>query len=131
MRIKITLIALLTFFSSLLFAHGDETHMENYSSKAKTMLENGVSYHKDVSVVRKMHPEFMNHKRDKTLLQGIRNDEASLKGCVNCHGGFNDDNNQAIRIDEDGQFCSTCHKKVATTVDCFGCHKATSSIGDK
>jgi cytochrome c553 len=115
----------ITFFVGLVFAHGDDSHM-NYSSQAKTMIENGETYHKDVDMVRRMHPDFMNHKRDKTLREGVRSEEASLAGCVNCHGGF-DNNNNALRIDADGQFCADCHQKVGTTVDCFGCHKATSS----
>jgi predicted CXXCH cytochrome family protein len=119
----------LTLFANSSFAHNHgDSHM-NYSSQAKSMIESGKTYHKDVGVVRRMHPEFMNHKRDKTLREGVRSDEGSLKNCVNCHGGF-DTNNNAIRIDEEGQFCSDCHKKVGTTVDCFGCHKATSS-GEK
>lgn len=129
MRTKIALITLFTFLSSMVFAHGDKVH-SNTNSKAKTMIENGETYHKNVSMIRKMHPVFMKHKRDATLRQGIRNGEASLKTCVNCHGGF-DEKGEAVRIDKTGEFCSDCHQKVAVSVDCFSCHKATSSVGDK
>lgn len=117
---------LLLLFTSVIFAHDDDNSHMQYTSKAKAMVENGETYHKDVSIVRKMHPNFMRHKRDETLRQGVRTEQSSLKGCVNCHGGFDDDNN-ALRIDEEGQFCSTCHEKVGTSIDCFSCHKATPS----
>ena len=121
--LKIISLVFSLVIASVVFAHGDEDHNAGYSSKAKTMIENGKSFHKDVSLVRKMHPVFMNHKRDKTLRQGVRSEEASLKGCVNCHG----DKSGNKRIDDKGQFCSTCHEKVGTSVDCFSCHKATSN----
>lgn len=123
---KITLIFVALFSFGVVIAHGDDDHYKNYSSQAKTMIAKGESYHKNVDVVRRMHPIFMKHKRDKTLREGVRSEEASLKGCVNCHGGF-DENGKAMRIDAEGQFCSDCHEKVGTTVDCFSCHKATSS----
>jgi cytochrome c553 len=122
--LKNIILTLLMAMTQVAVAHGDDIHM-SYVSEAKTMVENGEKYHKNISIVRKMHPDFMNHKRDKTLRQGVRSEEGSLKACVNCHGGF-DENGNALRIDSEGQFCADCHKKVGTTVDCFSCHKATS-----
>ncbi len=58
---------------------------ENPVSGNSEAAQSTKQYHDSVSVIRKMHPEFLNHKRDKTLRQGVRTEENSLKGCVNCH----------------------------------------------
>ena len=122
--LKVINLVFALFITTIVFAHGGDDHNADYLSKAKIMIENGRTYHKDISLVRSMHPVFMNHKRDKTLRQGVRDEESSLKSCVNCHG----DKSGNKRIDDKGQFCSTCHEKVGTSVDCFSCHKATISI---
>ena len=115
------LIILLSLTISNILAHSGEKHYGDYSSNAKTMIDNNEKYHKNSNIIRKMHPAFMQHKRDKTLLQGIRSEEFSLKSCVNCHS----DETGKKRIDDDGQFCADCHKKVGTSIDCFSCHRAT------
>ncbi|HIG89254.1 sulfur reduction protein DsrJ [Candidatus Thioglobus sp.] len=88
-------------------------------------------YHDSVSVIRKMHPEFLNHKRDKTLRQGVRTKENSLKGCVNCHANKDEQTNKYHPVDKQDQFCSTCHQKVSVSVDCFSCHRTTPGKGNK
>jgi len=96
------------------------------NSKAAQSTE---KYHDNVSVIRKMHPEFLNHKRDKTLRQGVRTEENSLKGCVNCHANKDEKTNQYHPVNERDQFCSTCHQKVSVSVDCFSCHRTTPGKG--
>ena len=88
-------------------------------------------YHDSVSVIRKMHPEFLNHKRDKTLRQGVRTEENSLKGCVNCHANKDEKTNQYHPVNEQDQFCSTCHQMTSVSVDCFSCHRTTPGKGAK
>jgi hypothetical protein len=118
---------LIIFLSCLLtagvFAHSGENH-RNIGDRASNLKEKGKVVHKDLSVMRKMHPEFLYHKRDKTLRQGIRTKRNSLKLCVNCHSST-DNNGEFVPIDQKDQFCSTCHQKVGVSLDCFSCHRNT------
>ncbi len=123
-RFAILVMMILSLQLTAAESSNNHSHME-FTTKAKEMMDRGETYHKDVSEIRKMHPDFMNHKRDKTHRQGVRTTEYSLKGCVNCHGGFDKATGNAIRIDEKHQFCADCHKQVGVTMDCFTCHKAT------
>ena len=107
-------------------AHGDEEHI---IGDRATEVKNGddmlstKDIHPSLSEIRKMHPEFLMHKRDKTLRQGIRTKRNSLKMCVNCHSTIKGD--EHVPINQKGQFCSTCHEKVGTSLDCFSCHRTT------
>ncbi len=125
------LIIFCIFVANNIFAHGKVEHYKTSStSKAKEMIDAGKKYHKNINIIRKKHPEFLIHKRDKTLRQGIRNKENSLKGCVNCHAN-KDKNYKYIPVNNKNQFCSNCHKKVGQTLDCFSCHRTTPSGGNR
>lgn len=87
------------------------------------------SFHESVSNIRKMHPEFLKHKRDETLRKGLRTEENSLKECINCHANTNENTGHYIGINDQGQFCSSCHKEVSVSVDCFSCHRTTPAEG--
>lgn len=119
---------LLVVFISLLIGsisvHAD-SHI-NIGDKAQELKDEGKSkdIHPDLREIRIMHPEFLQHKRDETLRQGVRTKRNSLKACVNCHSAA-DANDEYVPIDQNGQFCSTCHQKVGTSVDCFSCHRTT------
>ncbi len=81
----------------------------------------------DTDDMRRNHMEFLFHKRDQTMRQGIRthgDDVISLNGCISCHAE-KDDQGQFIPVDEEGQFCRTCHQRVAVKLDCFDCHRTT------
>ncbi len=87
-----------------------------------------------VDVMRREHMNFIQHQRDQTVRKGIRADKEqsaltegpkySLTGCVNCHTK-RDDAGKYIPIDAEGQFCESCHKYTAVTIDCFQCHRTT------
>ena len=104
---------------------------ENPISGHSEAAQSTKQHHDSVSVIRKMHPEFLNHKRDKTLRQGVRTDENSLKGCVNCHANKDEKTNTYHSVNEQDQFCSTCHQKVSVSVDCFSCHRTTPGASYK
>ncbi|MDB2589961.1 sulfur reduction protein DsrJ [Candidatus Thioglobus sp.] len=123
------MVLLLSLMVTSVFTHANSEH--SLGTQADSMKSSGKTYHQSSSMIRKMHPEFMNHKRDKTLRQGVRTEEYSLKGCVSCHASKKDQSNDYHAIDASEQFCSTCHKKVAISVDCFGCHRTTPAEGDK
>jgi hypothetical protein len=120
---KHLLIIFLTL--SLNVALADGAHKHVLGDRATELKDEGKSrdIHPSLAEIRKMHPEFLLHKRDKTLRQGIRTRTDSLKECVNCHSTAKDD--VYVPINAPDQFCSTCHQKVGTSLDCFACHRTT------
>jgi len=77
----------------------------------------------ETDFMRRNHMDLIIHQRDETVIKGIRDEPFSLVECVDCHVQ-RDANNKAIRIDAEGQFCSSCHEFVAAKIDCFSCHAA-------
>lgn len=76
-----------------------------------------------VDEMRRYHMRMLMHQRDDTVIRGIRTPQHSLVGCVGCHAA-QDEAGEYVRIDEPGQFCSTCHEYAAVKMDCFQCHSA-------
>ncbi len=74
--------------------------------------------------MRRNHMNLLLHKRDQTMREGIRTKDASLQGCVDCHAK-EDEKGTPIPVNDEGQFCSTCHEYVAVKLDCFECHRTT------
>lgn len=74
--------------------------------------------------MRRNHMDYLLHKRDKTVHQGVRTPDFSLNECVACHAG-KDTSGQYVSVTEEGQFCQTCHVRVAAKLDCFQCHRTT------
>lgn len=127
----LSLVLLLSLMVSTTgFAHGDK-HAKDLSSQATKSGIKGICNGDPVSYITAQHPDLLTHKRDKVLRQGAKNNtKYSLQGCVNCHASKKADNSNTYHaIDEEGQFCSTCHKQVATSVDCFQCHRTTPYEG--
>jgi hypothetical protein len=89
--------------------------------KAKAKASAKTECVEPVSVMRKDHMEFLKHKRDETMREGVRTKKHSLVECIDCHVTPNDKGEYA-RIGEDGHFCSSCHNYAAVNVDCFDCH---------
>ncbi len=124
---KVFVVVLSVFFSAAI-AHDQGKH--SLGTEADAMKAAGDVYHQQgVSAIRKMHPEWMDHKRDETLRQGVRSEEHSLKACVHCHASKTKDKNSYHPINKDGEFCSSCHKKVSVSMDCFACHRTTPGEG--
>jgi len=70
-------------------------------------------------VMRRDHMKFILHQRDKTMHEGIRTTQYSLKNCVDCHA----DEKTGSVLGKDG-FCESCHVYAAVKLDCFECHSA-------
>ena len=121
---KHVLVIFISLIFTSLIAHSDN-HI-NIGDKAQVLKDEGKSeeIHPDLKEIIIMHPEFLLHKRDKTLRQGVRTESNSLKACVDCHSST-DTKNEYISINQQDQFCSTCHKKVGVSLDCFSCHRNT------
>ncbi len=80
---------------------------------------------RDSDFMRINHPALLNHKRDKTVRQGIRTKTDSLQNCVNCHV-TKDEKGEFIKANAPEQgFCAACHEYVAVKITCFDCHRTT------
>lgn len=83
--------------------------------------------------MRKNHMEYLLHKRDDTMHQGIRTDVSSggysFTDCMNCHAVM-DENKMPVNYKDDRHFCNSCHSYAAVKIDCFDCHASTPSAGD-
>ena len=89
--------------------------------KAKAKASEKTECVEPVADMRKNHMEFLKHKRDETMREGVRTKKHSLVECIDCHVTPNEKGEYA-RIGEDGHFCSSCHNYAAVNVDCFDCH---------
>ena len=89
--------------------------------KAKMNVSDTTECVEPVGVMRKNHMEFLKHKRDETMREGVRTKNHSLVECIDCHVTPNDKGEYA-RIGDNGHFCSSCHNYAAVNVDCFDCH---------
>ena len=69
--------------------------------------------------MRRNHMDMLQHQRDRTMRQGIREPRFSLKNCVECHAG----RETGSVLGRDG-FCSSCHAYASVSIDCFECHSA-------
>jgi hypothetical protein len=67
--------------------------------------------------MRRNHMEKILHQRDRTMHDGIRTKQYSLKNCVNCHA----DTKTNSVLGKDG-FCESCHRYASVSIDCFSCH---------
>lgn len=59
--------------------------------------------------MRRNHMNFLKHRRDETVRQGVRVEKDSLLNCQTCHTSRQ-------------QFCDKCHEYVGVKPDCFQCH---------
>lgn len=76
---------------------------------------------KDPVWMRKNHMHLLKHQRDETVHKGIRDDQISLKNCIECHASLKDDS----VIAREDSFCVACHRYEAVKIDCFECHSGT------
>ncbi len=68
--------------------------------------------------MRRNHMKVLNHHRDKTVIEGIRTKQHSLKECINCHASEKTGSVAAAKEN----FCVSCHTYAAVKIDCFDCH---------
>lgn len=79
---------------------------------------------RDTDDIRRNHMDYLKHKRDLTMHQGIRTPDLSLNECVACHAGKSD-SGEFLPVTDEGQFCADCHRSVGEKLDCFMCHRTT------
>lgn len=78
----------------------------------------------DTSFMRRYHMKMLKHQRDDTMHQGIRTEQYSLKGCIDCHAVAGPDT-KPVTFESADHFCRTCHDYAAVSIDCFQCHAST------
>ncbi len=76
---------------------------------------------KDPQWMLKNHMYLLKHQRDETVRKGIRDEQISLKNCIECHASTKDDS----VIAREDSFCVACHRYEAVKIDCFECHSGT------
>jgi hypothetical protein len=75
--------------------------------------------------MRRNHMVMLRHQRDDTVRGGIRGAKASLQGCVDCHASAA--THSVAKAETD--FCVSCHRYTAVTIDCFECHAGKAGGG--
>ena len=73
-------------------------------------------------VMRRRHMDFLKHQRDDTVRGGIRGARHSLQGCIDCHASTR----TASVAQAETNFCVSCHRYAAVSIDCFECHNPKS-----
>lgn len=109
---------LLVVFTTLVVAE------ESRVPKPSISVGKGEQCVEPTDVMRRDHMNFLMHQRDNTVHQGVRTTKHSLVGCIDCHAQ-QDDQGQAMPVDAPGQFCESCHRYAAVSLDCFDCHATT------
>lgn len=79
---------------------------------------------RDPQWMRKNHMHLLIHQRDEAVRKGIRDDQISLKNCVECHASLKDDS----VIAREDSFCAGCHRYEAVKIDCFECHASKRRV---
>ena len=77
----------------------------------------------DPAFMRRNHMQLLKHQRDETVHLGVRDERASLKGCIECHAGAA----SGSVAQAPGDFCVSCHSFAAVKIDCFECHASKPS----
>ena len=76
------------------------------------------------AIIRRQHKRFLFEQRDATVHQGVRSENHSLTGCIQCHA-TRDPTGSPVPGNEPGQFCESCHVFAGVSMDCFDCHATT------
>ncbi|MGB8868362.1 MAG: hypothetical protein WCC96_03835 [Rhodomicrobium sp.] len=76
---------------------------------------------RDNAFMRRYHMTMLKHQRDETVHEGVRGNDFSIAGCVDCHAVKGADG-QPVAYDNPKHFCRSCHDYAAVSIDCFECH---------
>lgn len=104
-------------------AVGADNHSGNKATRVpqpQVVIQKGEKCVEPTDVMKRNHMEFILHQRDKTMHQGVRTKQHSLKNCINCHA---DPKTNSV-LGKDG-FCESCHTYAAVSIDCFSCHSSS------
>jgi hypothetical protein len=126
------LVAGLVVAGGSVFAHEKELHAAGQDGRVSLpvhKVEKGEKCVEPTDEMRRNHMNKILHQRDRTMHDGIRTTQHSLKNCVDCHA---DPKTNSV-LGKDG-FCESCHRYAAVSMDCFECHSSSprkQAGGDK
>jgi cytochrome c553 len=97
---------------------------EDWTPRPAIVKAKGEECVQPTDVMRKRHFEFILPQRDETEQKGSRTERYYLTECIECHA-TRDESGTYLPIDAKGQFCESCHRYAAVSIDCFQCHEST------
>ena len=118
-RLLMTMALLL--WSTMSFSSGQYTGPNRDANGNIVPTPKGEKCVEPTADMRANHMQYLLHKSDKTMHQGIRSKQHSLVECINCHVTPANDGRIA-RVTESKHFCASCHLSVSVKLDCFECH---------
>lgn len=124
MKVRALAHGLLLALAAALFAvagvasANDKAGWRSGNSLAATQEQSCV---RPTAEMRRNHMELIKHGRTETVREGIRGIDGSLSACIACHVN-KDDKDAYIPVNQEGQFCATCHQYTGVALDCYQCH---------
>ena len=97
---------------------------EGWTPRPTIVKAKGDKCVKPTEVMRERHFEFILPQGDEAEPEGIRTERYSLSECIGCHA-TRDESGTYLPVDAKGQFCESCHRYAAVSIDCFHCHEST------
>ena len=116
-------LQLTIFCGMLMLMLSGKASAETPLPKAHGSEGDGVKCVQPEAEMRRNHMNYILHQRDKTMHEGIRTTQYSLKECINCHVQPGPDGQQ-VSIKSTDHFCNGCHEFAAVSIDCFQCHSS-------
>lgn len=134
MRLRHTCIIMLAVIMTGVAYPGGVVFAQQDSMAGSTLLPaipmgRGDACVKDTDFMRRNHMELLKHQRDEAVLKGVRNEQVSLKECLDCHAVYGPDAT-AVTFDNPAHFCRSCHDFAAVSIDCFQCHASRPESGE-
>jgi hypothetical protein len=108
---------LLTISSALALAESTFVNPDSLAAKKEACVA-------PTEDIRRNHMDYLKHGRDDVVRDGIRISRFQLHGCIACHASVEESGNYRP-VDEEGEFCSSCHEYAAVSLACFQCHRTT------
>lgn len=121
---KIVLIALFAGLSASVNAGEMQSTAKGEKGTSKADSLNACV--KPIAWMRRNHMDLLKHERDETVHEGIRGEDGSLSGCIDCHAR-KDKDNHPVAVNAKGEFCDRCHSYVGESLPCFQCHSTVPS----
>lgn len=111
---------------ALLAGHvlADPNWRANGNSQAAASARDGGECVRENDWMRRNHMALLTHDRDLTVIDGIRDIDGSLSGCVECHANL-DKQGHPVPVTDPGEFCAACHAFTGVSLNCFQCHAST------
>ncbi len=120
---NLMLVLIISFGSAFFLTIGQNASAEQSAEQSTTASQNNTQCVAPIPVMRRNHMLFILHQRDKTVHEGVRTQEHSLVGCINCHAK-KDNQGNFVTVDNSDHFCRGCHDRAAVQIDCFQCHNS-------